>query len=192
MQIQNIPIIIGFVVSLIILYKGDIIMGNTEAWAIVVALISVTGSLILHFFSFRKDSNTIGKVKEDTATLLPEVKTIDENTKKIRDQVTEQVIPNLNQMTETKNGVTELVNELNYQKRLKQETSHYANNMDIFISGIKNIYEVNARLESELKEEKTKNSILLAENYKLEQELATYKEREPKTKSKSQDIGLER
>jgi len=192
LQIQNIPIIIGFVVSLIILYKGDIIMGNTEAWAIVVALISVTGSLILHFFSFRKDSNTIGKVKEDTATLLPEVKTIDENTKKIRDQVTEQVIPNLNQMTETKNGVTELVNELNYQKRLKQETSHYANNMDIFISGIKNIYEVNARLESELKEEKTKNSILLAENYKLEQELATYKEREPKTKSKSQDIGLER
>ena len=107
MKIQDIPIIIGFIVSMVILYKGELIVGNTSGYiAITVALITVVGTLIAHLISFRKDSHTIGRMKEDTATLLPEVKNIGENTKKIRDQVTEQLVPSLNQLSETKKGVT--------------------------------------------------------------------------------------
>lgn len=176
---------------MVVLYKGEIIMGNNSGlWAMAVALISVAGSLILHFISYKKDSNTIGKVKEDTATLLPEVKNIDENTKKIREQVTEQVLPSLSQISETKKGVVELVDELKYQKRLKQETSPYIQNMDIFISGIKNIYDENARLLSELKEERAKSHGLLMENKNLMEELDIY--RGQHQRKKEHDRGFER
>jgi DNA integrity scanning protein DisA with diadenylate cyclase activity len=186
LKLNNLPIIIGCILGLLIVYKGGNEMGNS-GWGIVIALIGVAGTLLMHFFQFRKDSNTIGKVKEDTSTMIPEVNNIDENTKKIRDQVIERMVPSLDQLMETKSGVAALVDELKYQKRLKYEMSPYIHNMDSLISGIQNVYEENAKLSSELKEEKLLSQRLTLENINLRQELDTYKNR-----TKIHDQGLER
>lgn len=173
---EDIPAIMGFILSMIILFGGDADMGSSGLWAMAVAIVTLTGTLIAHLLQFKKDSNTIGKVKEDTATMIPEVKSIDENTKRIREQVLEQMSPNLNQLMDTKKDVSILVDELNYQKRLKQETTPYIDNMDMLLAGIKNVYEVNARLTTELKQEKEKASMLLLENIQLKHDLDSYKE----------------
>ncbi|WOO35749.1 hypothetical protein R2R35_18385 [Anaerocolumna sp. AGMB13020] len=183
MKRENIPIIIGFILCLILLYGGKESMNNGY-WALVVALISVAGTLVAHLISFRKDSNKIGSVKEDTSKMTPQVNNIDENTKKIRDQVIEQIIPSINQFKDSRIGISELVEDLRYQKRLKQETLPYVNNMDTFISGIKNVYDVNARLAFELKEEREKTQFLTLENNQLKAELYKYKE---KSFTKSKD-----
>ena len=174
MNIIYIPLIIGFVTNIILLYGGEEFM-SAEYIALTVAILSVAGTLLAQLFQFKKDSNTIGKVKEDTIEIKPNVLSIKKDTEKLSVQVGEQMIPSLNSLSESKDGVKELVEELRYQKRLKSETTPYVQNMDLFISGIQNVYETNAKLVSELREERLKNHTLLLKNTELEQELRYYK-----------------
>ena len=79
---MNLPLIIGLITALVVIYKGE---NNimTNYIGLIIALITVAGSILANFFQYRKDSNTIGTVKSDTSNMLPKVDTINENTKEI-------------------------------------------------------------------------------------------------------------
>ena len=99
----NLPITIGLITALVVIYKGD---NNSTAnyIGLIVALITVAGSIPANFFQYQKDSSTIGTVKSDTSNMVPKVDIINENTKNINKYVAEDIKSNLKDIT----NITEL------------------------------------------------------------------------------------
>lgn len=145
-------------------------MSTGGAVAIVVALIGVIGSVLVQWYQFKKDSNTIGEVKSDTGEMKPTVNAIDKNVNKITDNVVEKIVPTmdcLNRFSEdSSSALKELVDNLHYQKRLMGETS-FSIDRDYFMSGIEKLYEENARLSAETKRLTLENARLRSENHYL-------------------------
>lgn len=179
------------VLSLFISYTVLIINGGKMRMdtGIIVGLIAVAGSLIGLIIQFKKDSNTIGTVKSDTSEIKPKIANIDENTRKSRDILIEDVKPSIDKLYDQQTNfeknlskIDYVVKEFEYQDRLKKEYSS-GFNKDILTTGIDAVYERNAMLENQLREKKIEISeltnkvrLLNAEKQSLEQQLEEYKE----------------
>jgi len=133
---------------------GDSMSGNVIA--ITVALIGVAANLFILFLQFKKDSNRIGEVKADTSEMKPRVSNTDENVKKIRDEVVEKLVPGMRASDQAGSKlldhVGKLVEELEFQKRLKSELSGTLSTPEYLLEGINSIYEDNALLNQTIKE----------------------------------------
>ena len=163
----------GLILSYTILYGGSNMFGlDNNSVAIVVALITVAGSLIAHWFLFKRDSGTIGAVKADTSEMKPVVADTNQIVKTIRDTTFKDMLPMIKTVEDAKNGVNALVDELNFQKRLRDMHSSQISNKDFLINGITEIYEQNVKLEKENRELMASNRLLELKNNTLNKENA--------------------
>lgn len=168
------PGIIGFIIAEIIVYTGgDSMSGN--AIGVIVALIAVAGNLLVLYFQFKKDSNKIGEVKADTSGMKPQVSNIDENVKKVKDEVVEKLVPGIGNVEKSGDklltDVGKLVTELEFQKRLKSELSGALATPEYLLEGINSIYEDNASLNRIVKEKERRIRELARENRELSNRL---------------------
>jgi len=138
--------------------------------ALSVAIVGAASGIWMQVIQFKKDAkriddvkSSVGDVKSDTSEIKPQVKNTDENVKKIRDEVVEKIVPNIGKLT----GVDALVEELNYQKRIKSETTASIPNPDYFINSINKLYETNAMLSEKMKSTELENQKLKVENAQL-------------------------
>lgn len=135
--------------------------------AIVIALLSIAGGIWIQILQFKKDSGKIADVKSDTSEIKPKTANIDDNVKKIRDDVIEIIKPNIVNIAKSSDGINVLVNELEFQKRLKSEFSTNIENKDYFISGLEKLYEENAELKRKVKDLEYKLEIEVNKNRKF-------------------------
>lgn len=138
----------------------------TAAVAIVVALIGVASGVWIQIIQFKKDSNTIGSVKADTSEIKPKTTEIREDVKEIRSDVIRTVVPGMKTVEQSVQSINSLMDELKYQKRIKEEVSSNIGSKDYLLNGIETVYEVNAGLMNQVKE-------LQKENYLCKQQIVT-------------------
>lgn len=179
LPIPQIVIIIGTVISIsyliyIFFQKGGKAMDIggqhvdiASIVAIVIALLSIAGGIWIQILQFKKDSGKIADVKSDTSEIKPKTANIDDNVKKIRDDVIEIIKPNIVNIAKSSDGINVLVNELEFQKRLKSEFSTNIENKDYFISGLEKLYEENAELKRKVKDLEYKLEIEVNKNRKF-------------------------
>lgn len=167
-----IPIIIGLTVGLIITYVEDYEMANYIG--IIIALITVTGSMLANYFEVKRDGNKIREVKEDTSNMQPKIDAINENTKDTNIYLTRTVDKKIDNLisqsynAEKINGeiisdLKYIAEEVKYKKRVEAEYMGQVSK-EMLSSGIENLYKENALLTTMLKEYKEKNIKLEREN----------------------------
>lgn len=153
----NLPITIGLITALVVIYKGD---NNSTAnyIGLIVALITVAGSIPANFFQYQKDSSTIGTVKSDTSNMVPKVDIINENTKNINKYVAEDIKANLKDITNItekifsdREDIRLIAKDVKYRQRLSREYKGMTTR-DGLINGIDELYERNAALSIRLEE----------------------------------------
>lgn len=161
-------------------------MGVEGIIAITVALIGVVSGLWGQIIQFKKDGNTIKDVKVDTTEIRPKVQEVSENVKDIKRDITYRILNHIEKL----DGVDELVDELHFQQRLKQDISKELLPQDNFVAELQRLYEKIATLEQEksLANEKVKQLQIV--NIKLEQTLNNYKKREREKSRNSHDLSL--
>lgn len=198
LPIPQIIIIIGTISALMVSYYelgGEIKMDV----ALVVAIIGVAGGLWAQVLQAFRVSGKIGDVGKKTSDVGEKVSGVgekvngvrekvkdvqassdklhqalnvtEENVKKIKDEVAEKIVPGIKTMTDGKVGIDALVEELNFQKRLKSSMSGGIVNPDYLLTGINGVYEENAKLmtmvqERDIKLQKAELTIN-ALNYKV-------------------------
>lgn len=188
LPIPQIMIIMGLVIAEAYLAYSYVAEKNIEgalmmdtqgsgAIAIFVALIGVAGGIWAQFVQFKRDSGKVGEVKSDTSEMKPDVKNINENVKKVRDEVVEKVVPNLGKLE----GINTLVDAYKVEQAIKERQSPNLTDQDILIGSIKLIYDENSKLMDNYRRALQKIKQLEGEKMKLEKELHEYK-------SKEQDI----
>lgn len=166
-----IPVIISMVIAEIILLLSsdpDIIQEETiivdaGMIALIVAVIGVAGGIWAQLVQFKRDSNRLNgfgrnivDVKSDTDIMKPEISHIDENVKKIRDKVIENIVPDLAKL----DGVTTLVDAYKVDKALKERYSPALTNIDVLKGSIELVYERNSVLEAKCNELMHENTLL--------------------------------
>lgn len=166
-------------------YTEEYTMENWNWVPITVALIGVAGTLFSNFMHFKKDSHKISEVKTDTAVIKPAAERTERNVDVIREDVGRNVLPSLTVIKKYSEGlndqVGQLVEELNFQKRLKSELNSNVVNKDYFTTGIDQLYETIVSLEHE-------NDKLRLENERLHLKYQPYFEKE---RNKQQDRDFE-
>ncbi len=188
LPIPQIMIIMGLVIAeayLVYSYvaekniEGALVMDmqRSGAIAIFIALIGVVGGIWAQFVQFKRDSGKVGAVKSDTSEMKPDVKNINENVKKVRDEVVEKIVPNLGKLE----GITTLVDAYKVEQAIKERQSPNLTDQDILVGSIKLIYDENSKLMDNYRRALQKIKQLEGEKMKLEKELHEYK-------SKEQDI----
>ena len=156
--------------------KGALIMDTqgSGAIAIFVALIGVAGGIWAQFVQFKRDSGKVGEVKSDTSEMKPDVKNINENVKKVRDEVVEKIVPNLGKLE----GITTLVDAYKVEQAIKERQSPNLTDQDVLIGSIKLIYDENSKLMDNYRRALQKIKQLEVEKITLEKELHKYKSKE--------------
>ena len=90
---------------------------------------------------------SVSSVKADTSEVKPKVEYIEENTRKIRDEVAEKIVPSLmiasTTTTSLSSKVDAMYNELDFQKRLRADLSTGIADKDRFMVGIEKLYQYN-------------------------------------------------
>lgn len=203
LPIPQITVIIGTLVSLSILYfsnsESGIDMEIGSVIAISVAIIGAASGIWMQVIQFKKDSRKLGEVKEDTGVMKPQVDNINENMKEVKNDIIRTVLPEMKKVSETgaasESGIQKLVEELNFQNRVKNEISTALHNRDYFLSGIDKLYEENGKLSVRVRDLEKETQVqqyqivkLKEENEKLSQRI---KELQP-TKYRNHDMDFER
>lgn len=211
---MNLPLIIGLITALVVIYKGENnIMTNyigLKIALITVALITVAGSILANFFQYRKDSNTIGTVKSDTSNMLPKVDTINENTKEINKYIVDDVKGSLQDIINIGNKIHEnnvdiklIADDVKFRQRLSSEYKGVTTR-DTLISGIDEVYTNNSVLQEIIKEKdksilelsrsiksmKQENELLNKENINLKSQIRKLEEEKEQTNEKEDDFEL--
>ena len=147
--ISNIPIIIGLIVILV-LYEENIM--SNDAIGIIIALITVAGTIFVNYINSKKDGNTIGLIKSDTSEIKPKIDSITEDSKELNNYIqkefkSEWKLQEIRQQ-DISNNIKELYDEHKYRKRLEKQ---YGQTIvkDSLIVGIDKLYENNAVLSNE-------------------------------------------
>ncbi|WP_422445375.1 hypothetical protein [Thermoanaerobacterium sp. DL9XJH110] len=180
LPIPQIMIIMGIVIAeayLLFIHaeknvKGVLEMDTQGIVAIFVALIGVAGGIWAQYVQFKRDSGRIGEVKSDTSEIKPVVKNVDENVKKVRDEVVEKIVPNLGKL----DGINILVDAYKVEQAIKERQSPNLVDRDVLIGTIELIYEENGRLMDNYRRALRKIKELELEKAALEKELHEYKE----------------
>ena len=206
---MNLPLIIGLITALVVIYKGkNNIMTNYIG--LIIALITVAGSILANFFQYRKDSNTIGTVKSDTSNMLPKVDTINENTKEINKYIVDDVKVSLQDIINIGNKIHEnnvdiklIADDVKFRQRLSSEYKGVTTR-DTLISGIDEVYTNNSVLQEIIKEKdksilelsrsiksmKQENELLNKENINLKSQIRKLEEEKEQTNEKEDDFEL--
>lgn len=128
LPIPQLIIIIGTMTSLIyLIIVSDLLKpaGKSNVTgsvvAIVVILIGVFGGMWGQIIHFKRVLSNIGDVKSDTEKIKYQVSNISEDTKQIRDDVIRKLVPEIKTIEQSADGIKQLVDELNYQNRLRSE-----------------------------------------------------------------------
>ena len=147
--------------------------------AIVVAVIGAAAGIWTQILQFKNNrplgehiEQTTESVKQDTVEIKPIIVNTNENVKKIRDDVVEKLVPHMRRL----DGVDQLVEEMRYQKRVKEDSSRALVNQDDIVNGIARLYEINARLNVQLSEATRREQELTQEVQNLQAELALREE----------------
>ena len=206
---MNLPLIIGLITALVVIYKGE---NNimTNYIGLIIALITVAGSILANFFQYRKDSNTIGTVKSDTSNMLPKVDTINENTKEISKYIVDDVKGSLQDIINIGNKIHEnnvdiklIADDVKFRQRLSSEYKGVTTR-DTLISGIDEVYTNNSVLQEIIKEKdksilelsrsiksmKHENELLNKENINLKSQIRKLEEEKEQTNEKEDDFEL--
>lgn len=206
---MNLPLIIGLITALVVIYKGE---NNimTNYIGLIIALITVAGSILANFFQYRKDSNTIGTVKSDTSNMLPKVDTINENTKEINKYIVDDVKGSLQDIINIGNKIHEnnvdiklIADDVKFRQRLSSEYKGVTTR-DTLISGIDEVYTNNSVLQEIIKEKdksilelsrsiksmKQENELLNKENINLKSQIRKMEEEKEQTNEKEDDFEL--
>lgn len=206
---MNLPLIIGLITALVVIYKGE---NNimTNYIGLIIALITVAGSILANFFQYRKDSNTIGTVKSDTSNMLPKVDTINENTKEINKYIVDDVKVSLQDIINIGNKIHEnnvdiklIADDVKFRQRLSSEYKGVTTR-DTLISGIDEVYTNNSVLQEIIKEKdksilelsrsiksmKQENELLNKENINLKSQIRKLEEDKEQTNEKEDDFEL--
>lgn len=206
---MNLPLIIGLITALVVIYKGE---NNimTNYIGLIIALITVAGSILANFFQYRKDSNTIGTVKSDTSNMLPKVDTINENTKEINKYIVDDVKVSLQDIINIGNKIHEnnvdiklIADDVKFRQRLSSEYKGVTTR-DTLISGIDEVYTNNSVLQEIIKEKdksilelsrsiksmKQENELLNKENINLKSQIRKMEEEKEQTNEKEDDFEL--
>ena len=206
---MNLPLIIGLITALVVIYKGE---NNimTNYIGLIIALITVAGSILANFFQYRKDSNTIGTVKSDTSNMLPKVDTINENTKEINKYIVDDVKGSLQDIINIGNKIHEnnvdiklIADDVKFRQRLSSEYKGVTTR-DTIISGIDEVYTNNSVLQEIIKEKdksilelsrsiksmKQENELLNKENINLKSQIRKLEEDKEQTNEKEDDFEL--
>lgn len=206
---MNLPLIIGLITALVVIYKGE---NNimTNYIGLIIALITVAGSILANFFQYRKDSNTIGTVKSDTSNMLPKVDTINENTKEINKYIVDDVKGSLQDIINIGNKIHEnnadiklIADDVKFRQRLSSEYKGVTTR-DTLISGIDEVYTNNSVLQEIIKEKdksilelsrsiksmKQENELLNKENINLKSQIRKLEEEKEQTNEKEDDFEL--
>ena len=163
---------------------------NVSDWlAIVVALIGVIGALIANLIQLKRDGKTITNIDSTTSEAKTQIKSIDENTKKVRDVIVEEIRPEVKQISSANSKLDYITGEIEYQRRIKSDVSSAVNDSAYLIAGINKVYEENARLSRECAAQKEsirvltfENANLVKENSRLKNELEAYQQAHRKTR----------
>lgn len=160
----NIPLIIGFIVAETIFYlERDGNVGSDIA--IIVALITVAGTILANFFLYKKDSNRIGEVKADTSEIKPEIRNIHNYSKETNDCITKDmrydllaVLENTKtiQSGEMNKNINLLAEDLKFRRRL-EESYKGSNTRETIVAGIDELYLDNAGMQEEILKLKQQN-----------------------------------
>ncbi len=155
------PLIIGITAAEILCFTE---MGGSEdmtsgSIAIVVSLVSVAGSLLANFFQFRKDGNRIADINATASKMEPQVSNIREFAKETNDCVQGTVkhgVQSISEQVKDLNNdlqgkVNDLVEDLNYRKRIASESSG-GYSRDYIVTGIDEVYKENLHLKELLRE----------------------------------------
>lgn len=162
--------------------------------SITVALIGIAGilftgliTLIINMRQEKKDTKAIMEklicIGGKTQDMPSKADHIKEDTTAIRRNVAEAVLPSLKTTKNISDGVKALVDELNYQKGVRDENS--IKTLDSLKAGMDTVFEENAKLNKtisvqaeEIGKLKAEKHALEQQNQALEKQLADYKRRE--------------
>lgn len=159
---------------------------ETGAWiAILVAILGVASGLWAQVVQFKRDArqignvddhvgrvnDSVGNVKEHTSEMKPIVHNVDENVKKIRDQVIEKIVPNLKKL----DGVDTLVHAYNVEQAIKERQSPNLSEKSVLKGTIDLIYDENSKLYKLNLDLQRQNQLLQAENQSMKQTVEQYK-----------------
>jgi|GEM_PF-2230097 len=200
LPIPQIMVIMGVVIAevyLLYIYviqnneipKGENNMETASMIALIVAVIGAASGIWMQVAQFKKDSGKIGEVKEDTSAIEPKVYNIDENVKKVRDEVVEKIVPNLGQL----DGITVLVDAYKVEQAIKERQSPNLNDRDILKGTIDLVYDENSKLMDDHKRALQKIQQLEVEKLSLQKELHICQEKiKSMPKKQERDHSIER
>lgn len=166
LQRNNFLIIITLIISYLVLYREDFSM-QTGIIALVVAIIGVIGAILANFFQYKKDSNTIGTVKQDTALILPKAKNIERDTRETHNLLIGTLDAKIDKLVTGNDKIDFIFDEINYKKRLESEYAGVVEK-DRVVASVDKIFEDNANLQIRLKELEIENKVLVEKVYKYQ------------------------
>lgn len=149
---------------------------ETGLWAVAVAVIGLVGSTWYQYIASKKDIKPLSGIQATTSEMKPRIENIDENTKKSRDVLIEDVKPEIFNIQRKQSDINDqmkkidyVVKEFEYQTRLKEKYST-GFNKEVLTAGIDSIYERNAILERTLHEKEQTISEMTVSLRKLKEE----------------------
>lgn len=163
---NNFLIIITLIISYLVLYGEDFSM-QTDIIALLVAIIGVIGAILANFFQYKKDSNTIGTVKQDTALILPKAENIERDTRETHNLLIGNLDAKIDKLITGKDKIDFIFDEINYKKRLESEYKGVVEK-DRVVASVDKIFEDNANLQIKLKELEIENKMLMEKAYKYQ------------------------
>ena len=112
----------------------------------VTVFIGLFGVLFLFYLQLKRYGEIISDIKSYISEIKPKVDNIDENVKKVRDEIVEKIVPEMSRLE----GIDLLVEDYKYRQRMKSDTFPLLSETQIRES-IENVFEWNETLERELK-----------------------------------------
>lgn len=114
--------------------------------SMVTVFIGLFGVLFLFYLQLKRYGEIISDIKSYISEIKPKVDNIDENVKKVRDEIVEKIVPEMSRLE----GIDLLVEDYKYRQRMKSDTFPLLSETQIRES-IENVFEWNETLERELK-----------------------------------------
>lgn len=115
----------------------------------------------------KKDSNTIGTVKQDTALILPKAENIERDTRETHNLLIGKLDAEIDKLITGKDKIDFIFDEINYKKRLESEYKGVVEK-DRVVASVDKIFEDNANLQIKLKELEIENKMLMEKAYKYQ------------------------
>lgn len=189
---------------------GDIWMDKSSLIVAIIGLVgvalSILAAIIRDVLNSKKQSGAIldstASIKTDTVSVVPKVDNIDNNTQKVRDIVTERMLPSLI-ISEQNNKsmlskIDELYGDMKYHKELRKELIDNGKSKDYFIEGISALYQKNEILSAEnrelrqaLEEQKEDNALKAVKIEKLDKEIHELKSKLEKDKFRDMEMDID-